>query len=53
MDDDMLTQSDLDENGDPKSPGGSTKKSGKHGSSSRDSKGNFDFIFRWVPWDRE
>ncbi|XP_063541875.1 homeobox protein slou [Cydia strobilella] len=36
MDDDLLTQSDLDENGDPKSP---SSKKGKSGSSSRDSKG--------------
>ncbi|CAF4838511.1 unnamed protein product [Pieris macdunnoughi] len=34
MDDDILTQSDLDENGDPKSPSSSKK-----GKSSRDSKG--------------
>lgn len=39
MDDDVLTQSDLDENGDPKSPSSSSSKKGKSGSSSRDSKG--------------
>lgn len=38
LDDDILTQSDLDENGDPKSPTSSSSKKGK-GSSSRDSKG--------------
>ncbi|CAH2096903.1 unnamed protein product [Euphydryas editha] len=37
MDDDILTQSDLDENGDPKSPTSSSSKKCK--SSSRDSKG--------------
>lgn len=36
MDDDILTQSDLDENGDPKSPHSGSSKKGK---SSRDSKG--------------
>lgn len=38
MDDDILTQSDLDENGDPKSPTSSSSKKCKSGSS-RDSKG--------------
>ncbi|PZC80684.1 hypothetical protein B5X24_HaOG214085 [Helicoverpa armigera] len=38
LDDDILTQSDLDENGDPKSPTSSSSKKGK-GGSSRDSKG--------------
>ncbi|KAF9794463.1 hypothetical protein SFRURICE_001083, partial [Spodoptera frugiperda] len=38
LDDDILTQSDLDENGDPKSPTSSSSKKGKS-SSSRDSKG--------------
>ncbi|XP_037967348.2 homeobox protein slou [Plutella xylostella] len=39
VDDDILTQSDLDENGDPKSPHSSSSKKGKSLSSSRDSKG--------------
>lgn len=39
LDDDILTQSDLDENGDPKSPTSSSSKKGKSSSSSRDSKG--------------
>lgn len=39
LDDDILTQSDLDENGDPKSPISSSSKKGKSSSSSRDSKG--------------
>lgn len=38
LDDDILTQSDLDENGDPKSPTSSSSKKGK-GGCSRDSKG--------------
>lgn len=38
MDDDILTQSDLDENGDPKSPTSSSSKKCKNGSS-RDTKG--------------
>ncbi|GBP06306.1 hypothetical protein EVAR_3630_1 [Eumeta japonica] len=55
LDDEVLTQSDLDENGDPKSPTSpSSKKNGKSGSSSRDSKGvKIWFQNRRTKWKKQ